>query len=307
MRDKRIKLIFFSLRGSEVRDFDVSWQKIIIFSTMLAIMVVILVGAFVGLITSYRKNSELSVLRETNEHLKKQLGEMNLKIDAVAEQIGYIEDYDDDQRVIAGLDQIDKDMRMVGRGGPYFDFTSETNPLPRETRNKIADIKVRVDQLERRIELAKKSQSDIESIFSQKTEKFLHLPTINPVRRGRITDKFGNRIDPFVELPKQHTGIDIAAPAGTPVYAAANGYVKSVQHSYSPNRNYGKYVVIDHGFGKETYYAHLSKIFVKLHQQVSRWDIIGAVGETGRATGPHLHYEVRENDTPVDPLNYFFE
>jgi len=307
MRDKRIKLIFFSFRGSEVRDFDISWQKIVIFSTMLAIMVAIFVGAFVGLITSYRKSSELTALKQTNQILKDELGKMHLKINAVSEQIGYIEDFDNDERVVAGLDRIDKDMRMVGRGGPYFDFTNETNPLPRETRNKLTDIKIRVDQLERRIDLAKASQSDIETIFTKKAEKLLHLPTINPVRRGRITDKFGNRIDPFIEKPKKHTGIDIAAPSGTPVYAAANGYVESVHHSYRPNRNYGKYIVINHGFGKKTYYAHLSRIFVKHHQQVNRWDIIGAVGETGRATGPHLHYEVREEDTPVDPLKYFFE
>lgn len=307
MRDKRIKLIFFSFRGSEVRDFDVSWQKIIVFSTMLAIILVILVGAFVGLFTSYYKNSKLSALRETNKILKNQLGEMHLKIDSVSAQIGFIEDYDDDQRIIAGLDEIPKDMRMMGRGGPYFDLTGETGVLPRETRNKLTDIKIRVDQLERRIDLAKTSQSDIKNIFTKKTDKLLHLPTINPVRRGRITDKFGNRIDPFTEKPRQHTGIDIAAPTGTPVYAAACGYVESVHHSYLPNRNYGKYIVIDHGFGKTTYYAHLSKIFVKPGQQVKRWDIIGAVGETGRATGPHLHYEVREDNTPVNPLSYFFE
>jgi murein DD-endopeptidase MepM/ murein hydrolase activator NlpD len=306
MRDKRIKLVFFSFRGSEVRDFDISWQKIIAFLTMFAIILVILVVAFVGLFTSFYNNSKLSTLQQTNQILNNQLGQMREKIDAVSAHIGLIEVFDNDQRVIAGLDEIDKDMRMVGRGGPYFDFTSQTNALPRETRNKLTDIKVRVDQLERRIELAQKSQSDIETIFTQKSDKLLHLPTINPVRRGRITDRFGNRIDPFIERPKQHTGIDIAAPIGTPVYAAAHGYVESVHHSYNRN-NYGKYVVIDHGYGKQTYYAHLSKIFVKPGQQVKRWDIIGAVGQTGRATGPHLHYEVREDNTPVNPINYFFE
>ena len=306
MRDKRIKLIFFSFRGSEVRDFDISWQKVIAFLSMLAIILVIFIVAFVGLFTGFYNNSKLSTLQQTNQILRYELGEMQEKIDAVSSHISLMEDFDNEQRVIAGLDEIDKDMRMVGRGGPYFDFTSETNALPRETRSKLTDIKVRVDQLERRIELAQKSQSDIQTIFTQKSDKLLHLPTINPVRRGRITDRFGNRIDPFIEKPKQHTGIDIAAPIGTPVYATAHGYVESVHHSYNRN-NYGKYIVVDHGYGKRTYYAHLSKIFVKPGQQVKRWDIIGAVGQTGRATGPHLHYEVRKNNTPVNPINYFFE
>jgi len=127
------------------------------------------------------------------------------------------------------------------------------------------------------------------------------------VERGRITDRFGNRIDPFTEKPRLHTGIDIAAPTGTPVFSAAQGVVFSVVSSYSPNRDYGEYVVVDHGYGKQTLYAHLSQIYVKTGQKVKRWEVIGAVGETGRATGPHLHYEVRENGTPVNPIKYFFE
>jgi len=307
MRDKRIKLIFFSLRGSEVRDFDLSWQKILLFSTMIAIMLIILVGAVVGLFTNFYQNTRITTLQKTNQILKNQLGEMRQKIDKVTAQMDKIEVYDDDQRLIAGLDKIDKDMRNAGRGGPYYEFTSEANALPRESRDEITDIKVRVDQLERRIQIALESQNDISQVFEKKQERLQHLPTINPVRRGRITDKFGNRIDPFIERPKQHTGIDIAAPTGTPIRATAHGVVEVVHHRYSPNRNYGKYIVINHSFGKQTLYAHLSKIYVKPGQQIKRWEIIGAVGETGRATGPHLHYEVRENEIPVDPLKYFFE
>lgn len=307
MRDKRIKLIFFSLRGSEVRDFDLSWQRIILFSTMVAIILIVFVGAVVGLFTNFYQNFRITSLQKTNQILKHQLGEMREKIDKVAAQMEKIEVYDDDQRLIAGLDQIDKDMRNIGRGGPYFEFTSEANALPLETRDELTDIKIRVDQVERKIQLVINSQNEIDQVIKEKNERLQHLPTINPVRSGRITDKFGYRIDPFIEQPKSHTGIDIAAPTGTPVYASAYGVVELVQHQYSPNRNYGKYIVINHGFGKQTLYAHLSKIFVKPGQKITRWDVIGAVGETGRATGPHLHYEVRENETPVDPLSYFFE
>lgn len=307
MRDKRIKLIYFSLRGSEVRDFDVSWQKILLFATMLAIILVILVGAVVGLFTNFYQNSKITTLQKTNLILKNQLGEMREKINQVTEQMEKIELYDDEQRLIAGLSDIHKDMRKAGRGGPYYAFTSEANALPRETREELTNIKVHVDQLDKRIQMALDSEKEIAEVLEVKHERLQRLPTINPVRNGRITDTFGNRIDPFTEKPKQHTGIDIAAPTNTPIYATAQGYVESVHHSYSPNRNYGKYIVINHSYGKQTLYAHLSKIFVKTGQQVNRWDIIGAVGETGRATGPHLHYEVREEEKPVDPLRYFFE
>jgi len=307
MRDKRIKLIFFSLRGSEVRDFDFSWQKMLLFSTMLIIIMVILAGAVIGLFTNFYQNSKIGTLKKTNYALNEQLGKIQKQINDVTAQIEEIEKVDDEQRLIAGLNTIDKDLRNAGRGGPSYELVTETNELPRETRYKVSNIKIRVDQLERRIQLALDSQKDINDVFERKRERLLHLPTIDPVERGRITDKFGKRIDPFIEKPKQHTGVDIAAPRGTPVRATAYGVVDVVQHHYSPNRNYGKYVIIDHGYGKRTLYAHLSKILVKPGQHVKRWDIIGEVGETGRATGPHLHYEVRENDIPVDPLSYFFE
>ena len=307
MRDKRIKLIFFSLRGSEVRDFDVSWQKILLFSTMLSIILIILVGAVVGLFTDFYQNTRITTLKKTNQILKSQLGEMRDKISQVTTQMEKIEFYDDERRLVAGLSDIHRDIRKAGRGGPYYAVTSEANALPRNTREELTDIKVHVDQLDKRIQLALDSQKEIREVLEEKEERLQHLPTINPVRNGRITDTFGNRIDPFTEKPKLHTGVDIAAPVNTPVYASAQGYVESVHHSYSPNHSYGKYILINHGYGKQTLYGHLSKIFVKPGQQVNRWDIIGAVGETGRATGPHLHYEVREEDKPVNPIEFFFE
>jgi len=307
MRDKRIKLIFFSLRGSEVRDYDFSWQKMLLFSSMIAIIIIILAGAVVGLFTNFYQNSKITTLKKTNHILNDHLGKLQKKIDVVTTQMEKIEMFDDDQRLIAGLNKIDKDLRDAGRGGPSYELINEINELPRKPRNELTNIKVRVDQLERRIQLALDSQNDINDLLDRQKERLLHLPTINPVLRGRIGDKFGLRIDPFIEKPRQHTGVDIVAPRGTPVRATAHGVVESVHHQYTPNRNYGKYVVIDHGYGKHTLYAHLSKIKVKPGQHIKRWDIIGEVGETGRATGPHLHYEVKENGVAINPLSYFFE
>jgi len=307
MRDKRIKLIFFSLKGSEVKDIDLGWQKVIFYSSMLVTILIILVGAVIGLFTNFYQNTTITSLQKTNQILKTQLGEMRNSIDRVTAQIEKIEDYDNDQRLITGLDKIDKDMRNVGRGGPYYAAAIGENLLPRETRTDISEIKIRIEQLERRVQLAYDSQQEINRVLEEKEESIKHLPSIKPVEGGRITDKFGNRIDPFIEKPRLHTGIDIAAPPGTDVFASAHGVVEIVNHRFSPNRDYGKYIIINHGNKRQTVYAHLSKIYVKPGQKIKRWEVIGAVGETGRATGPHLHYEVRENETPVDPIKYFFE
>ncbi|HTS71789.1 MAG TPA: M23 family metallopeptidase [Terriglobia bacterium] len=124
-------------------------------------------------------------------------------------------------------------------------------------------------------------------------------PSIWPVQ-GPITAGFGQRMDPFTGEGVFHSGIDIAAPGGTPVKAAADGIL-----FYSgPDAGYGNEALIDHGFGVTTKYAHLSTLHVVAGQEVRRGQVIGAVGMTGRTTGPHLHYEVIVRGTPVNPARY---
>lgn len=124
-------------------------------------------------------------------------------------------------------------------------------------------------------------------------------PSIWPVE-GVLRGGFGSRIDPFSGEGAWHTGVDISAPVGTPVRSTADGMVL-----YSgPMSGYGKLLVVDHGSGFRTYYAHLSRLAVMHGQEVRRGDIIGAVGITGRATAPHLHYEVRQGGSPVNPYSF---
>ena len=164
-----------------------------------------------------------------------------------------------------------------------------------------------IDQLERRIKLLVESKEDIDSKIKKDKHKLKHTPSIRPIRGGRVTDFFGMRLDPFIEKIKMHHGLDIAAQVGTPVYASAAGVVRLVKNIYRRNKGYGKEVVIDHGNGLKTRYAHLSKINIRKGQKVNRWDVIAYVGRTGRATGPHLHYEVIVEGKQVDPLQYILE
>ncbi len=125
------------------------------------------------------------------------------------------------------------------------------------------------------------------------------IPAIWPVR-GTVTGGFGERIDPLNGEGAFHSGMDISAPVGTPVYAPADGIV----FASGPDSGYGNAVLIDHGFGITTKYGHLSRSDVVIGQEVKRGQLIGAVGETGRVTGPHLHYEVHVHETPVNPAKY---
>ena len=125
------------------------------------------------------------------------------------------------------------------------------------------------------------------------------VPSLWPVR-GQITAGFGQRMDPFSGEGAFHAGVDISAPSGTRVEAAADGIVLEA----GPESGYGNEILIDHGYGLTTKYGHLSRIFVVVGQVLKRGQVIGAVGMTGKTTGPHLHYEVHVKDTPVNPTKY---
>jgi murein DD-endopeptidase MepM/ murein hydrolase activator NlpD len=143
------------------------------------------------------------------------------------------------------------------------------------------------------------SASNQQNLISTVPMAGSNLPSIWPVR-GRVTAGFGERMDPLNGEGAFHAGMDIAAPTGTEISAAADGIVLSA----GPDAGYGNSILIDHGYGIQTRYGHLSKVEVVVGQEVKRGQVIGTVGMTGRATGPHLHYEVHVQDTPVNPAKY---
>jgi len=307
MRDKRIKLIYFSLRGSEVKYIELSWQKMLMFASALLFFLFILAGSVIGLFTDYYQDFKIKSLDKINFSLKNQLKAMEEKVANVQSKMEKLEENDDEERMIAGLDNIDKDMRSVGVGGVDHGYSNELAIFPRETREEISKTRSLIDQLERRFQLLEESRNNINNKIKRDRQKLKHTPSIRPIRGGKVTDPFGMRLDPFIDKIKMHHGIDIAARLGSPVYATAAGEVRFVKRSYRPNKGYGKEVVIDHGNGIKTRYAHLSKINIRVGQKINRWDIIALVGSTGRSTGSHLHYEVIIENKQIDPFDYFLE
>lgn len=161
------------------------------------------------------------------------------------------------------------------------------------------------DYIERRICQQSSSFNEIADLLQKNSEKLECLPAIQPILNKNlkaISSGFGKRIDPIFRIRRMHSGIDFTAAKGTKVFATGNGVVTEAGRS----SGYGNIVVINHGFGYSTVYAHLQKINVKPRQRVTRAQVIGTVGSTGKSTGPHLHYEVRYHGTPVNPVNYFF-
>jgi len=167
-------------------------------------------------------------------------------------------------------------------------------------------IEASIRNLGARINTQKNSYTQIEKFIKNKEDLLASTPAIQPVSNknlNRLASGFGYRIDPIYKMTKFHAGLDFSAPQGTPIYASANG---TVHVAGNQGNGYGNHVVIKHGYGYETLYGHMYRVKVRRGQKVKRGEIIGYVGSTGKSTGPHLHYEVHRNGTPVDPIYYFY-
>ena len=170
----------------------------------------------------------------------------------------------------------------------------------------IKSITSQINNLSRLVVYQQKSFTEIENMVKNKEKLLAAIPAIQPVSNKdltRIASGFGYRIDPVYKVTKLHAGLDFAAPIGTPIYATADGVVKEADFNEG---GYGNHVVINHGYGYETLYGHMVRMKVRPGQKVKRGEVIGYVGSTGKSTGPHCHYEVHKNGTPVDPVYYFY-
>jgi murein DD-endopeptidase MepM/ murein hydrolase activator NlpD len=252
--------------------------------------------------TFFDSPKEKELLREIL-HLEAQYKLLDKQISNSFVILDEIQDRDDNiYRVIFEADPIDSSIRKAGYGGvnrykKYEGFSHS---------NLIIDLNKKIDQLSKAIYVQSKSFDDVFEMVSQKDEMLSHIPAIQPVSNKdlkRMASGFGYRIHPIYKTRKMHWGMDFSAPKGTPVYATGNGNVIKVKRS---KRGYGNQVRINHGYGYETFYAHLNKFTVKQNQKVFRGDLIGYIGNSGISTAPHLHYEVLKDKQRVNPVNYYF-
>lgn len=277
-------------------------QKVYRFLTsFLAIVVVSLILNFV-LSFFIDFPSELKLKRELNQVLT-QYELLNRKLDEVSNVLDDIQERDDNiYRVIFEAEPISKSKREAGFGGinRYADLEGfENSELVIETAKQL-------DILRARLYVQSKSYDEVIDLAKNKEKMWASIPAIQPCADKDLTrfaSGFGYRIHPIYKTRKMHTGVDLTAPIGTKVYATGDGTV--IKAGYSRG-GYGKRIIINHGFGYKTVYAHLHDIDVKSGQKVKRGDVIGEVGNTGRSTAPHLHYEIRYKNKPVNPVNFYF-
>jgi murein DD-endopeptidase MepM/ murein hydrolase activator NlpD len=205
-------------------------------------------------------------------------------------------------RTIFEADPIPKSIRKQGFGGVnrYKKFSGYSNS------DIIINTTKKIDQLTKQLYLQSKSFDDIINLAKDKSRMLASIPAIQPVSNkqlSRMASGYGYRIHPIYKTRKMHAGMDFSAKTGTEIYATGDGVISKVRRS---KRGYGNHVKINHGFGYETLYAHMSKYIVRKGQKVKRGEIIGYVGNTGTSVAPHLHYEVHKNKRKINPVNFYY-
>lgn len=271
-----------------------------------SLVIIIAAAAFVSLLVLFIYNiaqfashqvdeRKLAQLKQENRIVRNEISRIENEFTKLNTLIDSLEAYDKKLRTYASLQPIDEDVRRMGIGGRV----PEAGDVSADVHTQVASLSETLDELLARSRLQKKSFNELLTHLEERRHLRNHTPSIAPVR-GWFISGYGNRLDPFTGEVKMHEGLDIAAPPGTPIVAPADGTVRSVHRS----TGFGLTLVIDHGYGYRTLYGHCQRVRVDVGTRVKRGDIIAYVGTTGKATGPHLHYEVHVAQKPVNPIGY---
>jgi len=236
-------------------------------------------------------------------NLKLSYAVLNKKLERVEDVAAFIEDRDNNlYRVYFNASPIPDEERKLG-----FNDTNRYKDLEGYNNSQLViNTTKRIDVLQKQLAIQSKSLDDILKLAKDKDKLLAAIPAIQPVKNEnlkRMVSGFGYRTDPFTKVRKMHEGMDFTAKTGTPIYATGDGVVARADNTAS---GYGNHIVINHGFGYETLYGHLSRYNCRAGQRIKRGDVIGYVGSTGRSEGPHLHYEVHKNKKVVNPLNFYY-
>ncbi|UGU14828.1 M23 family metallopeptidase [Sinomicrobium kalidii] len=281
-------------KGKKIRNFLVFLLASFLFG---------MIGLFTLLNTGLVNTpKELSTSRELKQY-ELQFELLNKKMEQMEEVLTDIEERDNNiYRLYFEANPIPEEQRKAGFGG-----VNRYQALEGFDNSKIiVNTTRRLEILQKQMVVQSKSLDEITKLAENKEKLLATIPAIQPVNNKdlkRMASGFGWRTDPFTKARKMHWGMDFSAPRGTPVYASGDGVVKR-----SDNRaaGYGNHIRIEHGFGYESLYAHLSKYNVRKGQKVKRGDLIGYIGSTGRSEAPHLHYEVFKDGQRINPINFYY-
>jgi len=330
---KRMTFFVVSNQTGRTRKFVISTAQLKVGLFVVSLCVLIFVTGFIDYLGLLLQSMENKKLKAENASLIKQFQVVEGKVSSLENSLERVKSFTTKLKLITNLDAEDRVLKLTMGTQPtpgqqmeeyepvdqrpppevlaQQDETFNPKPVVNEARTEVAveksdrdyaSLVIRIDKAVKETQLKEQSVIELWESLSERQSLLNATPNVKPAK-GWITSRFGYRQNPFTGKNAMHAGLDIAAAPGSPVYAPADGIV--IFASY--DEGYGKLVSIDHGYGVTTRFGHNSQIYVHVGQKVSKWDVIAAVGNTGRSTGPHLHYEVRINGTAVDPSNFILD
>jgi murein DD-endopeptidase MepM/ murein hydrolase activator NlpD len=299
MVSKKATILFLPGGSRKVRKVKISHGVI----PFLISIIVILSVCFAWLINDYKEIKiqipELQNLRKENRIQKAQLVVLCKKINQINQKMAKLQEFDRKLRIMTNQNTSDDEYQFFGLGGSNINSLNPDYQLNEIHDQLIPRTHKSLENLETEIAVTSRSQAELSKFLKEQKSILSCTPSIRPTD-GWLSSGFGYRISPFTNQREFHKGIDMATRIGSPIIAPADGLVVFAGRE----GNFGKMITINHGYNLKTRYGHLSKFQVKKGEHVKRGQIIGEVGNTGRCTGPHLHYEVLLNGVPVNPLRY---
>jgi len=284
----------------KVSTWDIILNLLGFFSVSFIISVIIVV-----LFSTYFESPKEMLLKKENQELKIYYDLLDKELGNLDGMMAALQKRDDNvYRVIFEADPIPESIRQAGTGGSEKYKEILENDLVNE--DMIIQAISKVDQIKRQMYIQTKSYDEILQMARNKSKLLAATPAIQPIANKELTrlaSGFGMRIHPIYKVKMMHFGVDFTAPRHTPIYSTGDGVVERVIRSFG---GYGKQVVINHGFGYKTRYAHMEDFNVKKGDRIKRGDMIGTVGNSGLSTAPHLHYEILKDNKKVNPVNYFY-
>jgi murein DD-endopeptidase MepM/ murein hydrolase activator NlpD len=271
----------------------------------LAFLVGSLLIAFIYwvIFASFFDSPKEKLLKREIDQLAVQYELINRDMDNVEKILDHLEKTDENlYRSIFEAEPVAGSLRDGGIGGVnrYKELEGYNNS------GIVIETAKRYDRIRKKLYVQSKSFDELKKLAEEKAEMLSCVPAIQPISNidlTRTASGWGWRVHPIYKIVKFHYGMDFTAPTGTDVYATGDGVIEKIEAS---RRGYGNHIIVNHGFGYKTVYAHLDRFNVRQGQRVKRGDVIGFVGSTGLSLAPHLHYEVELNGEKVDPANYYF-
>ena len=293
----------FNTKTLSYEKIELDWRKRF-FRVSTFLIASFFVGSIIYLVASTVIDSpQEKLLKKENNQLKSQYELLDYRMDQVAAVLDDIQKRDDDiYRVIFEAEPIPKEIRKAGFGG----INRYKNLDGYKNSDLIIESAKKLDDITKQLYIQSKSYDEVYSMAIDKEKMLASIPAIQPVSNKdlrRMASGYGVRMHPIYKRKKMHTGMDFSAETGTEIYATGDGVIKRAIHS---NRGYGNHVIVNHGYGYQTLYAHMSKFIVKEGQEIKRGEVIGYVGNTGTSVASHLHYEVIKNGEKVNPINFYF-